>query len=208
MYLRIRKVRYRTATQVGCSPQARHKVSCPYVQQYVICELRKGGESHATVPPTAVPLISQRSPVSGLRQAIQGKGVILKRVETAGVYPLVRPRGVSADSARFASAPLPMSTIIKIDKYPQKGYTNLTRGYGGIGRRARFRFWCPRRAGSSPVTRTSKKNAVESLHSVFLLPIFTWTACSVPSAQSAPWLRWRAGACPHRSDLPHRMRQP
>ena len=50
--------------------------------------------------------------------------------------------------------PLPMSTIIKIDKYPQKGYTNLTRGYGGIGRRARFRFWCPRRAGSSPVTRT------------------------------------------------------
>ena len=32
--------------------------------------------------------ISQRSPVSGLRQAIQGKGVILKRVETAGVYPL------------------------------------------------------------------------------------------------------------------------
>ena len=62
-------------------------------------------------------------------------------METAGVYPLVRPRGVSADSARFASAPLPMSTIIKIDKYPQKGYTNLTRGYGGIGRRARFRFW-------------------------------------------------------------------
>ena len=51
----------------------------------------------------------------------------------------------------------PDGTIIKIDKYPQKGYTNLTRGYGGIGRRARFRFWCPRRAGSSPVTRTSKK---------------------------------------------------
>ena len=93
--------------------------------------------------PDCRPLISQQSPVSGLRQAIQGKGVILKRVETAGVYPLVRPRGVSADSARFASAPLPMSTIIKIDKYPQKGYTNLTRGYGGIGRRARFRFWCP-----------------------------------------------------------------
>ena len=100
---------------------------------------------------------SQRSHVGNLRQTIQGKGVIHKRVETAGVYPLVRPRGVSADSARFASAPLPMSTIIKIDKYPQKGYTNLTRGYGGIGRRARFRFWCPRRAGSSPVTRTSKK---------------------------------------------------
>ena len=104
-------------------------------------------------------LFSQRSHVGNLRQTIQGKGVIHKRVETAGVYPLVRPRGVSADSARFASAPLPMSTIIKIDKYPQKGYTNLTRGYGGIGRRARFRFWCPRRAGSSPVTRTSSPQA-------------------------------------------------
>ena len=41
-------------------------------------------------------LISQRSHVDNLRQTIQGKGVIHKRVETAGVYPLVRPRGVSA----------------------------------------------------------------------------------------------------------------
>ena len=88
-----------------------------------------------------------------------------------GVYPLVRPRGVSADSARFASAPLPMSTIIKIDKYPQKGYTNLTRGYGGIGRRARFRFWCPRRAGSSPVTRTSKKT-LWNLSTAFFFCLF------------------------------------
>ena len=157
---------------------------------------------------SAVPHILERSHIGNLRHTIQGKGVILKRVETAGVYPLVRPRGVSAESARFASAPLPMSTIIKIDKYPQKGYTNLTRGYGGIGRRARFRFWCPRRAGSSPVTRTSKKTLWNLSTAFFLLPIFTWTACSVPSARSAPWLRWRAGACPHRSDLPHRMRQP
>ena len=41
-------------------------------------------------------LISQRSHVGNLRQTLQGKGVIHKRVETAGVYPLVRPRGVSA----------------------------------------------------------------------------------------------------------------
>ena len=41
---------------------------------------------------------SQRSHVGNLRQTIQGKGVIHKRVETAGVYPLVRPRGVSARS--------------------------------------------------------------------------------------------------------------
>lgn len=30
-------------------------------------------------------------------------------------------------------------------------------GYGGIGRRARFRFWCLRRAGSSPVIRSYRK---------------------------------------------------
>ena len=29
-------------------------------------------------------------------------------------------------------------------------------GYGGIGRRARFRIWCLRRAGSSPVIRTDQ----------------------------------------------------
>jgi len=40
---------------------------------------------------------SQRSYVGNLRQTLQGKGVIHKRVETAGVYPLVRPRGVSAN---------------------------------------------------------------------------------------------------------------
>ena len=45
---------------------------------------------------------SQRSHVGNLRQAIQGKGVIHKRVETAGVYPLVRPRGVSALPRRGA----------------------------------------------------------------------------------------------------------
>ena len=31
-------------------------------------------------------------------------------------------------------------------------------GCGGIGRRARLRIWCPRRAGSSPVIRTKPKN--------------------------------------------------
>ena len=45
---------------------------------------------------SAVPPISKRSHVGNLRQTLQGKGVIHKRVETAGVYPLVRPRGVSA----------------------------------------------------------------------------------------------------------------
>ncbi len=132
--------------------------------------------------------ISKRSPVSGLRQTLQGKEEDSQEGEKRRLSPSCAPAG-QASSFRFASDPLPMNTIIKIDKTLQKGYTNLTRGYGGIGRRARFRFWCPRRAGSSPVTRTSKKNAVESLHSVFLLPIFTWTACSVPSAQSAPSLR-------------------
>ena len=47
---------------------------------------------------------SQRSHVGNLRQTIQGKGVIHKRVETAGVYPLVRPRGVSAISLASQAA--------------------------------------------------------------------------------------------------------
>ena len=48
--------------------------------------------------------ISKRSHVGNLRQTLQGKGVIHKRVETAGVYPLVRPRGVSARSRAPQSA--------------------------------------------------------------------------------------------------------
>ncbi len=48
---------------------------------------------------------SQRSQVGNLRQTLQGKGVIHKRVETAGVYPLVRPRGVSALPAEVQRKP-------------------------------------------------------------------------------------------------------
>ena len=48
---------------------------------------------------------SQRSHVGKLRQTLQGKGVIHKRVETVGVYPLVRPRGVSALQLRFSEKP-------------------------------------------------------------------------------------------------------
>ena len=57
--------------------------------------LRTGCERHGRKNPLPFPF-SQRSHVGNLRQTIQGKGVIHKRVETAGVYPLVRPRGVSA----------------------------------------------------------------------------------------------------------------
>ena len=38
-------------------------------------------------------------------------------------------------------------------------------GYGGIGRRARFRFWCLWRAGSTPVIRTTEKGPDWSLFS-------------------------------------------
>ena len=55
--------------------------------------------------------VSQRSHVGNLRQTLQGKGEIHKRVETAGVYPLVRPRGVSATPCRGARhAPRPLGT--------------------------------------------------------------------------------------------------
>ena len=64
--------------------------------------------------PTAVPLISQRSHVGNLRQTLQGKGEIHKRVETAGVYPLVRPRGVSARSRAPQSATPPLDTSEKL----------------------------------------------------------------------------------------------
>ena len=47
---------------------------------------------------SAVPHISERSHIGNLRQAIHGKGVILKRVETAGVYPLARRRGCGEPS--------------------------------------------------------------------------------------------------------------
>ena len=57
--------------------------------------LRTGCERHGRKNPLPFPF-SQRSDVGNLRQTLQGKGVIHKRVETAGVYPLVRPRGVSA----------------------------------------------------------------------------------------------------------------
>ena len=59
---------------------------------------------------------SQRSHVGNLRQTIQGKGVIHKRVETAGVYPLVRPRGVSARSRAPQSATPPLDTSEKLPR--------------------------------------------------------------------------------------------
>ena len=65
-------------------------------------------------------LFSQRSHVGNLRQTIQGKGVIHKRVETAGVYPLVRPRGVSALPAevqRKTFRPLGANTLTQFE-YP------------------------------------------------------------------------------------------
>ena len=47
----------------------------------------------------------------------KGKGVIHKRVETAGVYPLVRPRGVSARSRAPQSATL---RLISSEKPPAR----------------------------------------------------------------------------------------
>ena len=58
---------------------------------------------------------------------------------------------------------------------------NLICGCGGIGRRARFRFWWHPRAGSSPVTRTilvrpngcsPQKNRIYGLFSCFLVENF------------------------------------
>ena len=80
----------------------------------------EGSSSAAEKKSSAVPRISQRSHVGNLRQTLQGKGVIHKRVETAGVYPLVRPRGVSALSAevqRKPPRPLGANTLTQFE-YP------------------------------------------------------------------------------------------
>ena len=84
-----------------------------------VAEMRICGY-HAEEKSSAVPLFSQRSHVGNLRQTLQGKGVIHKRVETAGVYPLVRPRGVSALPAevqRKTPRPLGANTLTQFE-YP------------------------------------------------------------------------------------------
>ena len=48
----------------------------------------------------------------------------------------------------------------------------LTRGCGGIGRHARFRFLCQKHAGSTPVTRTRKE------------PTFVYDKCGFFSTKS------------------------
>ena len=71
-----------------------------HIIQFYRLIIVKKGRTHWSAPTEEKILcrspISQRSHVGNLRQTLQGKGVIHKRVETAGVYPLVRPRGVSA----------------------------------------------------------------------------------------------------------------
>ena len=69
-----------------------------------VAEMRICGY-HAEEKSSAVPLFSQRSHVGNLRQTLQGKGVIHKRVETAGVYPLMLPRRVPQFPAASAAIP-------------------------------------------------------------------------------------------------------
>ena len=89
---------------------------CRACEDFPVCvavmylTLRTGCERHGRKILCRSP-ISQRSHVGNLRQTIQGKGVIHKRVETAGVYPLVRPRGVSALPAEVQrKTPRPLGT--------------------------------------------------------------------------------------------------
>ena len=89
---------------------------------------------------------------------------------------------------RFASAPLPMSISSRLTNTRKKGILILPAGMAELADAPDL--------GSGVLDvqvqvllPAPTKNAVESLHSVFLLLTFTWTACSVPSAQSAPLLR-------------------
>ena len=66
--------------------------------------------------------------------------------------------------------------IPRIDKPAVCRYTiKVPCGYGGIGRRARFRFWCLRRAGSSPVTRTTTYDPRAVITTKTGFPI--WKSC-------------------------------
>ena len=66
-----------------------------------------------------------------------------------------------------------MNTLFSVEqKTLHSGGKQQLCGYGGIGRRARFRIWCLRRAGSSPVIRIelALENAVNAVFSrAFLL---------------------------------------
>ena len=81
---------------------------------------------------------SQRSHVGNLRQTIQGKGVIHKRVETAGVYPLVRPRGVSALPAEVQRKTLRPSGANPLTQFVCPGQPVLKKSAARQGRAALF----------------------------------------------------------------------
>ena len=89
---------------------------------------------------------SQRSHVDNLRQTIQGKGVIHKRVETAGVYPLVRPRGVSALPAEVQRKTPRPSGANTLTQFVCPGQPVLKKSAARQGRTRLRQFECP--AGS------------------------------------------------------------
>ena len=60
-------------------------------------------------------------------------------------------------------------------------------GCGGIGRRARFRFWCLRRAGSSPVIRTKKQGS--HMRTLFLFYLLSYNAERYFFTVDIPFLR-------------------
>ncbi len=63
---------------------------------------------------------------------------------------------------------------------PKLGKLFLLCGYGGIGRRAGFRVQCPRRAGSSPVSRIVSKRAylrITNVDTLFFM-FFNVLTCS------------------------------
>ena len=93
-------------------------LSCRALLEVATCvaerypSLRIFCETNARVTRLPYPF-SQRSHVGKLRQTLQGKGVIHKRVETAGVYPLVPPPGrrTPAEVQRKTSRPSGANTL-------------------------------------------------------------------------------------------------
>ena len=86
---------------------------------------------------------SQRSHVGNLRQTSQGKGVIHKRVETAGVYPLVRPRGVSALPAEVQRKTPRPSGANTLTQFVCPSQPVLKKSAARTGRTRLRQFECP-----------------------------------------------------------------
>ena len=147
----------------------------------------EGSSSAAEKKSSAVPLFRSGHMSAICARPSKGKGRFTRGWKPQ-VSTLLCARAASAQIPSLRKCPLPMSISSRLTNTRKKGILILPAGMAELADAPDL--------GSGVLDvqvqvllPAPTKNAVESLHSVFLLLIFTWTACSVPSAQSAPSLR-------------------